>query len=153
MDIQELQKIAQFNELDADELAALAKVVQKVQYDKGKYLYKEKKPAHNFYLLCQGQIRREKFSPKKQEQKINVVKPGAYLGNFSMSADARYKEDSIALTDCIVLVFPWAEFSDFSAKEPRIAAKIIKSIIIYLCHLSRKMDEKYVDVVYYMIDG
>ncbi len=153
MDILELERIEQFKDLGRKELQRLAEVVAKEFYAKGEIIFQQQQPADFFYLLKQGVVKLEKIMPHEPPHVSSTLEAGAYLGNFSFLPEAKHSSTAQALADCELLVFNHAVFNRLTKQHPGCGLKILKGIIVYLCQLLRKMDEGYLNVVDYMIDG
>jgi CRP-like cAMP-binding protein len=153
LNVHELDQVPQLKGLSSGELKQLAQIMDKRDYPKGETIFSKDQPANHFYLLIQGKVKIEEITSQKSPETSNALGPGAYLGDFSSSAKATYPNTIQALTDCKLLVFDKAGFNQLSTGNPGCGLKIIKSITINLCRRSRKLDERYTDMVDYMIDG
>jgi CRP-like cAMP-binding protein len=153
LDVKELEGTPQFEGLNSEEFKQLSHIVAKGYYKKGEAIVKENQPDDSLYIIKKGEVKLEKSATQAGKHIGNLLGTGICLGSLSPSADVTYPTTVRALSDCELLVVDKAGFKQLTERNPGLGLKIMEGVTAYLCHLSRKLDERYIDIVDYMIDG
>jgi len=151
--VEELQSLAQFRVFNDQELAHLSHILDKKSYPPGQFIFDEEQPAEYLFLLKQGEVSLTKLTQAHQPRSLYQLRAGNYLGNLALLSDVKYSTTAQAVTQAELLALSKSAFDQLAQTNPACALKLLKELVIYLCHLSREWDERYIDMVDYMIDG
>ena len=94
-----LTKHSLLNGLDISYLELLNACSQSVRFEAGRFIFREGEPANRFYLMREGRVGIELFSPKKGPITIEVVKEGSVLGWSWLISPHKWHYDAHVIED------------------------------------------------------
>jgi CRP/FNR family transcriptional regulator/CRP/FNR family cyclic AMP-dependent transcriptional regulator len=122
-----LATVELFADIDADDLAMIAKIVVVREFDKGEVIVREGEPGVGFYIISKGRAEVVKGLGTANEQVIATVEAGGFFGEMALfdkddtrSASVRAVEP----TECYVLS-KWDLNTVMEATEGRVALALL----------------------------
>lgn len=122
--IDHLQKIPLFAGLNKKELRFLAQMSSEVGVHEGSVLVKEGEIGQEAMVIESGtaEVRRD-------GKKIDDLVPGDFFGEMSLINHMPRNADVVATSDMNLLVMDSREFSSVLAEYPKVAVKILKTVV------------------------
>ena len=121
-----------FTNLSHEELAQIANIAQKKQYEEGDLLCVERKLADRLFILCQGRVRVhiQLHSPLEQdgEMTIEEVKPGRVFGWSSLVRQQRFTASARALEAVTVIEIKADQLNSLFDRHAHIGFVIMKQL-------------------------
>jgi hypothetical protein len=145
-----LKKIHLFHGLGDDELAAVAAVLDEVQYPKDAVIFQQGAKADSFYLIYGGTVRIVRTVNKKEYQLARLVRED-YFGEMALIAKRSRSATATALTDTSLLVFSRGDFEMLFKKNPRLGLNM--AVAIRSRELAQRLRFKWLrsdEVVYFL---
>lgn len=121
---QELRKFEVFLEMDASELALLARVAQVVHAAEGEAIIEEGKPARTLYVMDQGNL----MVAFRDGRALTLHGAGEVVGWSALIHPSYYTGTVICLTDCALIAFPGRELLRLSQSNVTLGTKLIRNI-------------------------
>ncbi|MEA1903588.1 MAG: cyclic nucleotide-binding domain-containing protein [Actinomycetota bacterium] len=122
--IEALGKVPLFSGLSKKELQFLARLTTEVDVKEGSALVKQGEPGQEAMIILLGTavVRRNK-------RKIDEMGPGDFFGEMSLVDRMPRNADVIASSDMTLLVMDSREFSTLLDTYPKVAVKILKTVV------------------------
>ncbi|MDE6736237.1 MAG: cyclic nucleotide-binding domain-containing protein, partial [Treponemataceae bacterium] len=95
-------------------------------YKAGSYLTIEGKVEDRFYIIQQGQVRCERRDAAS-DAGFDMLGPGDFVGVVACMAGMSQIENSVAVTDVVVIAVRREQYSDLIKQNTPIAMKIIRT--------------------------
>src|SRR5690606_19574596 len=92
-------------EMKKEHISAIADYATEISYKPDEYIFKEKNDAVCFYLILNGSVNLEIYSPEKGLIQIETIGDGEILGWSWLYPPCRWRFDARAITDVQALVF------------------------------------------------
>ncbi|GAB3256374.1 Crp/Fnr family transcriptional regulator [Chitinimonas naiadis] len=121
-----------FRNLDASQLALMAKASQQVRIPKHDYVFHRGDPANGLYVVAVGAIKLAIPSPTGQEKVIEFFAPGQAFGEAVMFLDKPYMVQAQALEDTLLI---WIDKQDIYAAidhDPLFARRMLAGLSLRL---------------------
>ena len=122
--IDHLTKIPLFGGLNKKELQFLAGLTTEVGVKSGSTLVKQGELGQEAMIIESGtaEVRRD-------GAKIDKIGPGDFFGEMSLIDHMPRNADVVATSDMVLLVMDSREFSTMLDKYPKVAVKILKTVV------------------------
>ena len=122
-----LQKLPLFDGLSTKEFTAIAGLTTEVRVPQGRVLAKQGDLGREAMIIESGtaEVRRE-------GQMIAELGPGDFFGEMSLINHVPRNADVAATSDMTVLVMDSREFSSVLDSNPKVAVKILKTVVARL---------------------
>ena len=82
-----------FNHLEAESLALIHQKIHAVEFKKGEYLFRAEEPTNTLYIIQSGAVRLFHLLESGKEQLIRILKPGDFIGEWSLFSQDKLYED------------------------------------------------------------
>lgn len=118
-----------FNHLEAESLALIHQKIHAVEFKKGEYLFRAEEPTNTLYIIQSGAIRLFHLLESGKEQLIRILKPGDFIGEWSLfSQDRQYEDYAYALVDTKVCQLYADDFKEVLLNYPAVSLKILEEM-------------------------
>lgn len=118
-----------FNHLEADSLALIHQKIHAVEFKKGEYLFRAEEPTNTLYIIQSGAVRLFHLLESGKEQLIRILKPGDFIGEWSLfSQDRQYEDYAYALVDTKVCQLYADDFKEVLLSYPAVSLKILEEM-------------------------
>lgn len=118
-----------FNHLEADSLALVHQKIHAVEFKKGEYLFRAEEPTNTLYIIQSGAVRLFHLLESGKEQLIRILKPGDFIGEWSLfSQDKLYEDYAYALVDTKVCQLYADDFKEVLLNYPAVSLKILEEM-------------------------
>ncbi|MHA3225888.1 Crp/Fnr family transcriptional regulator [Globicatella sulfidifaciens] len=118
-----------FNHLEADSLALIHQKIHAVEFKKGEYLFRAEEPTNTLYIIQSGAVRLFHLLESGKEQLIRILKPGDFIGEWSLfSQDKLYEDYAYALVDTKVCQLYADDFKEVLLSYPAVSLKILEEM-------------------------
>lgn len=143
----QLKQQVLFADLDNDELAKVSKIIQKISFKKGEYIFKEKDSTKGLYLVQSGKVEVSKATADKWNQTLAVFTKGSFFGELSILEKRKHEAFAVAAENTEILLVAKEGFERLEKEQPPIAFKIIKQIALVMCKNLRKMNDRFLNAL------
>ena len=123
-DIQTLNSLDFFADLNFDELEQVAPLMHLMKVTEGEVLTRRGEPARTFFIILSGNF----MLSFKDERSFTLHNKGDIIGWSTVVTPFRYKGTATALTDGLALSMPGQEFLDLVQSNSAIGDKIMQKI-------------------------
>lgn len=132
-----------FSGFSADELALIAKRLVKERFRKGELLITEGKLDRDLYLLTSGLVSVKIVLPfSKSERRLFCFSAGVVFGEMAL-LDGKARSALVeADVDCEVYRLSYEDFEALLARQPQLAAKLLRNIALVLSHRLRTRSDE-----------
>ena len=118
-----------FNHLESDSLALIHQKIHAVEFKKGEYLFRAEEPTNTLYIIQSGAVRLFHLLESGKEQLIRILKPGDFIGEWSLfSQDSQYEDYAYALVDTKVCQLYANDFKEVLLSYPAVSLKILEEM-------------------------
>jgi CRP/FNR family transcriptional regulator, dissimilatory nitrate respiration regulator len=127
-----LRRCRLFAGLPLPDLANIAAATIPKRLEKGEYLFREREPAHGFYVVQKGAINVHRVNALGKEQVIHVFRTGESFAEVALASDTGYPADGRALEPSQVLMVEKAGFLELLRRKPELALRMLASMSQHL---------------------
>lgn len=124
-----LARSAIFQDLDADEIEAVAKICSMQGFRLGAYVFREGDAGDRLYLIAKGAVRISRHLPGTGEEAITVLKQGACFGEMAVFDPSVRSTDAIVDSRCDLITIERTDFEALLESNPQLAYKVLRSVI------------------------
>ncbi|MGX7074810.1 Crp/Fnr family transcriptional regulator [Globicatella sanguinis] len=118
-----------FNHLESDSLALIHKKIHSIEFKKGEYLFRAEEPTNTLYIIQSGAVRLFHLLESGKEQLIRILKPGDFIGEWSLfSQESQYEDYAYALVDTKVCQLYANDFKEVLLSYPAVSLKILEEM-------------------------
>ncbi len=122
--INALGRIPLFSELSKKELVFLARMTTEVDVREGSTLVRQGEMGREAMIIESGTA-----VVRRNNRKVDDVGPGDFFGEMSLIDHMPRNADVVATSDMTVLVMDSREFSTVLDTYPKVAVKILKTVV------------------------
>lgn len=137
-----LKGIEIFQGLSVSELAAIASVVEEVDYPAGEIIIKEGTSGENLYLMINGEVSVIKDLGDINEVEMDRMTAGDYFGEMALFEDSVRSASIRTEKSSAFMVLHKQEFKEIVREYPQIALEICKVLIGRIRHLHQKIESR-----------
>lgn len=101
--------------------ASLAPLLKRVPVAEGTVLLRQDEPPENLYVLAEGRLAVETVTPGGRHVRVNVLRPGAVVGELTFYSGTPHTADVVAETPCVVLTCTREQLARIEADDPAVA--------------------------------
>jgi len=123
-----LRRTPVFAGLPDDDLAMIADLSLLKSFRKGEYLFRQREPAHGFYIVRRGIINIHRVAADGREQVIHLFRPGESFAENSLVSDTGYLTDARSVAESEVILVPKWEFLQILRQRADIGLRILASM-------------------------
>jgi len=134
-------------DLDNDELARMSKIIQKLSFKKGEYIFREKEDTKGLYLIHTGQVEIAKVTTDGWKQPLAVFTKGHFFGELSILERRRHEAYAVAMENTEILLISKGIFEKLEKDDSIIAFKIMKKIALVMSKNLRRMNDKFLNAL------
>ena len=134
-------------DLDNQEIAKISKIIQKLNFKKGEYMFKEKDDTKGLYLINSGKVEIAKVTSDGWKQTLTFFTKGHFFGELSILEKRRHEAYAIAVENTEILLIGKEDFEKMEKEESPIAFKIMKKIALVMCKNLRRMNDKFLNAL------
>ena len=149
-DVKSLKKVAFFTYLNDEELSDVCDIVENVDYEAESIVFGEGFEGHTLYLIKSGEVQVTKKDPSGAEQVLALLKEGDIFGEMSFIDGRPHSATVKAVQNSELLQIEKGQFDKLVDKNPKAAYKIMKTIVVQVDAIVRRMNTKYMDMLSYM---
>jgi CRP-like cAMP-binding protein len=117
-----------FQNLKAEEVAALAQAAHRQAYKKGQLIFSQGDPANRMFLLKAGRVKLSKISEEGNEITLDLRQAGDFLGENMLIEEGDYPLTALCLEDTLTCGFSKAGFEKLILENPNIGLSVIKNL-------------------------
>ncbi len=140
-----LKKQVLLEDIGKTELEKIAKVVKKLSFKKGEFLFKEKEDTKGLYLIHSGKVEVSKVTSDGWKQTLAVLRSGHFLGELSIIEKRRHEASAVAIDNTEVFLISKDDFEKMEQKDTDITSKIMKKLVLIMSKNLRRMNEKFLN--------
>jgi CRP-like cAMP-binding protein len=141
-----LKEQALLEDLNDQELAKISKLIQKLKFKKGEYVFKEEEDTKGLYLIKSGKVEIAKVTSDGWRQPLAVFTTGQFFGELSI-LEKRHQALAIASENTEVFLIGKEGFEGLEHEISPIAFKILKKLALVMCKNLRRMNEKFLNAL------
>ncbi len=134
-------------DIDETGLESIAKIIKKLSFKKGEYLFKEKEETKGLYLIHSGKVEISKVTPDEWKQTLAILGTGHFLGELSILEKRRHEANAVALDNTEIFLIPKEDFEKMEKENLVLTAKITKKMLLIICKNLRRMNEKFLGML------
>ena len=134
-------------DLDAKELARMSKVIQRLMFKKGEYIFKEKEDTKGLYLIHSGKAEISKMTSDGWKQALAVFGKGHFFGELSILEKRKHEAFAVASENTEILLLSKEVFEKLEKEDSAIAFKIMKKIALVMSKNLRRMNDKFMNAL------
>ena len=142
-----LKKQFLLEDLDAQELAEISKIIKKLKFKKGEQIFREKEDTKGLYLISSGRVEIAKVTTDGWKQTLAAFTEGHFFGELSILEKRRHEAQATAAENTEILLIGKADFERLEKEASPIAFKILKKIALVMCKNLRRMNDKFLNAL------
>lgn len=127
-----LRRTPVFAGLPEDDLAMIAEFSILKNFARGEYLFRQREPAHGFYIVRRGIINVHRVAADGREQVIHLFRPGESFAENSLVNEEGYLTDARSVGESEVILVPKWEFLQVIKQRADIALRILASMSLHM---------------------
>lgn len=131
-DARMLSHIPLFFSMDDEERAAIAEIMDEVNYEAGDTIYREDETGSTFYILQGGQVQLTITDDDAEKLVIETLGPGNFFGEISLLDGGTRSCDAIAVRPSSLLVLERNEFFALLMQRPHMAQDVLLAQAKYI---------------------
>jgi CRP-like cAMP-binding protein len=135
-----LKGIELFESLSVGELAAIASVVEEIDYPVGDIIIKEGDAGDTLFLMVRGEVSVIKGLGEINEIEIDRMADGEYFGEMALFEDTVRSVSIRTEKPSAFMVLHKQEFKEIVREYPQIALEICKVLSGRIRHLHQKLE-------------
>jgi len=143
--IKSLRQQALLEDLDNGELTKISKMIQKLSFKKGDYIFREKEETKGLYLIHSGKVEIAKVTSDGWKQPLAIFTKGHFFGELSILERRRHEAYAVAMENTEIFLISREMFEKMEKDEYLIAFKIMKKIALVMCKNLRRMNDKFLN--------
>ena len=136
-----LNRVAIFQDLDADELALVADVCREEKFVSGEYIFREGESGTRLYLIVDGEVRISRDVPGSGEEALAILKAGSIFGEMAVFDRTERSTDAISNGGTRVLTISRSDFEMLLDLNRELAYKILWAVVRLLSSRLRSTND------------
>ena len=129
-------------DLDADECQTLAGILQTRVLSDGEVLIEEGQKDHALQLVARGAISVERHTPDGLHHVVHVMHPGEFSGVMGFFDGAPRTATLRSSGESLIYVMERSAFETLVSEQPKIAFKVVRSVIRNAYHIIESMNRQ-----------
>jgi SulP family sulfate permease len=101
--------------------ASLAPLLKRVPVAQGTVLLRQDEPPGDLYVLAEGRLAIETVTKEGRNVRVNVLRPGAVVGELTFYSGTPHTADVVAETPCVVLTCTREQLEHIETDDPAAA--------------------------------
>lgn len=135
--IEFLSTTLMFQDLETEQLQALAEIAQLQTYSKGELIFSQGEAGIGFFIVKTGRIKVFQVSPEGKEQILKLFSTGEHFAEVPAFDGGCFPASAMAIEDSHLLLFTRTDFLQLLQTQPKIAINVLA---IFAQHLRRFTD-------------
>ena len=148
----ELKDFSIFKELDADDVKALGEHIASVDYDLNKTVFTEGEAGDAMYFVRSGAIKILKNIKDDVAKKLNIIKPGEFIGEMSLLDGQARSSSAQALVNSSLYRLKRDDFFKLLSKNSSTAIKLLRGIMDIMSQRLRQANNLYKEMIIWGVD-
>lgn len=136
-----LRRVAIFQDLDEDELAAVAEICREEQFASGAYIFREGESGNRLYLVTHGEVRISRDVPGSGEEALAVLKSGAVFGEMAVFDRSERSTHAISNGGTTALTISRPDFEMLMDFDRELAYKVLWAVVRLLSSRLRQTND------------
>ncbi len=136
-----LTSVPIFSDVSADNLDALAAMVQYRRYPRGAFIVGQNEVGSTMYLLISGRVKVVLASPEGKELVLNYLEAPTHFGEMALVDSQSRSADVIAVTDVELLGIEATDLSAAIQMQPRLALSLIATLSRRLRQTNSRLED------------
>ena len=129
-----------FNNLNAEDIARIARGTREVQAQKGNVLFRKGDACDGFYLVVQGYVKLAFLSRRGDKKAIEIIGSGQSFGEALMLMDKPYTFYGFALCDALLLHIPKSAICEQLDNDPKFGRKMLSGLSAQLHQMVKDVE-------------
>jgi CRP-like cAMP-binding protein len=142
-----LKKQILLEDLGKKDLEKIAKVIKKLSFKKGVYLFRENEETKGLYLIRSGKVEISKTTHDGWKQTLAVLSSNHYLGELSIIEHRRHEATAVALMNTEIFLITKKDFEKMEKNDVKLTSKLMKKLVLILSMNLRRMNEKFLNAL------
>lgn len=138
MDIQDLQMIPLFSELNNDQLEDISRFAVKQLYKKDNMVLIEEEVGSTMFVIISGRVKISRISDEGREVILSILVDGDFFGEMSILDGQTRSANAVTLEDTELLIIRRENFLQMLHDYPQVAINLLKE----LAHRLRRSDSQ-----------
>jgi CRP-like cAMP-binding protein len=138
MDIQDLQMIPLFSELNDSQLQDIANFAVKQLYKKDNMVLIEEEVGSTMFVIISGRVKISRISDEGREVILSILVDGDFFGEMAILDGQTRSANAVTLEDTELLIIRRENFLEMLHKYPQVAINLLKE----LAHRLRRSDSQ-----------
>ena len=134
-----LKGIDLFFGLNKEELNSVSENIAEVVYEPGDFLFKEKQPRKNLFIIFQGQVELFKTTSIGQEKRLAVFFNGDFLGEGAWDEASFHYTSARAITKTKVQILRKSYFNENGSQAVKLFSNIVRVISRRMRHANSRI--------------
>ena len=144
---EELRKLKLFSGLSDVELELLSEIVAQETYQKGDDIFSEGAEGDKLFVIKEGKVRITQKVKSGEAQPLAILSEGDFFGEISFLDAQPHSATVTAMTETAILYISRKDFDELVENNPREGYTILHRLSAEICHLLRRMDKKFIEMV------
>ncbi|MEI6070764.1 MAG: Crp/Fnr family transcriptional regulator [Verrucomicrobiae bacterium] len=123
-----LRRTPMFAGLPEDDLAMIADLCILKTYQKGEYVFRQREPAHGFFIVRRGIINVHRVGTDGREHVIHLFRPGESFAENSLFNESGYLTDARSVGESEVIMVPKWEFLQILRQRADIGLRVLATM-------------------------
>ncbi len=124
-----LRQVSLFSRMSLERLHAIERITQESEYVRGEVLMREGEPGDDLFCLVEGEVEVLRGAGTPDEQTLNRLGPGAYLGEMAVLDGAPRSATVVAATPVRVLVLGGDRLRELVQDMPELAFDLLRVMV------------------------
>ncbi len=138
MDIQDLQMIPLFSELNDDQLDDISRFAVKQLYKKDNMVLIEEEVGSTMFVIVSGRVKISRISDEGREVILSILVDGDFFGEMAILDGQTRSANAVTLEDTELLIIRRENFLQMLHDYPQVAINLLKE----LAHRLRRSDSQ-----------
>lgn len=123
-----LQKVSLFQDVDGEELARIAALLQPREVRRDAQIVAQDEPGDSMFLIARGRVKVVLFGDGGREVILNFLKVGDFFGEMALIDDLPRSANVIAVEDSTVLILKRDQFVEHIRNSPSTALNVMAEL-------------------------
>jgi ATP/ADP translocase/HEAT repeat protein len=124
-----LRQVSLFSHMSLERLHAIERITQETEYVRGEVIMREGEPGDELMCLVEGEVDVLRGAGTPDEQHLNRLGPGAYVGDMAVLDGAPRSATVVALTPVRVLVLGGDRLRELVQDMPELAFDLMRVLV------------------------
>lgn len=123
-----LRKVPLFSGLEREDLATLATIVSRKEFDKRETLFHQGDPGEEFMILTEGSVKVELMNSEGKELTLTILTPFQFLGELALLDDVPRSATVVSLEQSVLLSINKRDFARLLEAYPRMSIPMLRQL-------------------------